>query len=246
MERKYAKPPIVEAVCEFRLTRDSEWDPTIPGLIYEILRKDFPRKQQKVVQEINISQTNEGLRREVRTTERAWSLAEDRKSFVQTGPYLLAVNCLRPYLGWMTFKPMIEQAFRALASTVGVNGLERIGLLYINQIEIPGPSVKLEEYFGFRPSLGEQLPQDTAGFSVTCVLQFAEGRDCCKVGLATAAPEKPGTVAFLLDLDYFVAKPRAVSTDGALEWLEAAHERVLGLFEGCVTDHLREIFEEVK
>jgi hypothetical protein len=33
MGKSYAKPPIVEAVCEFRLSPDTEWDLTVPGLV---------------------------------------------------------------------------------------------------------------------------------------------------------------------------------------------------------------------
>jgi len=45
MVKKYAKPPIVEAVCEFRLTHDTRWDLTVPGLLYEKLKASFPQKE---------------------------------------------------------------------------------------------------------------------------------------------------------------------------------------------------------
>ncbi|MGC8838175.1 MAG: hypothetical protein ACP5UM_07135 [Anaerolineae bacterium] len=41
MGRKYKDPPLMEAVCEFRLAADSPWDLTIPGLIYEKLYAAF-------------------------------------------------------------------------------------------------------------------------------------------------------------------------------------------------------------
>ncbi len=246
MERKYANPPIIEAVCEFRLTGDTQWDPTIPGMVYEIIRNHFPRKERKLVQEMNIAQTGEGVRQEVRTTERAWFLAEDSKSFIQVGPHLLAVNCLKPYLGWAAFKPTIEEGLRALATTLEMRGLERIGLRYVNRIGIPGPTVGLEECFAFRPFLGEGLPQNVSGFIVGCMLPFNEGRDSCTLQLTTGVPEGPESVAFVLDLDYFLAKAQTVPVNEALGWVEAAHRRVLEVFEGCITDRLRELFGEVK
>ncbi|MDP2897305.1 MAG: TIGR04255 family protein [bacterium] len=246
MERKYAKPPIVEAVCEFRLTGDTQWDPTIPGLVYEIIRDDFPKKELKVVRDIDITQTKEGLRQEVRTTERAWFLAEDGKTFVQIGPHLLAVNYLNPYPGWATFTPVIEKGLRALVATLDVKGLERIGLRYINRIEIPGPSVNLEQHFAFRPFLGNGLPQNMNGFVLSCLLPFADGRDLCRLGLTTAAPDRPDMAPFILDLDYFLAKPRTISVTQALEWVEAGHQKVVDVFEGCITDRLRETFEELR
>lgn len=245
MERKYSNPPIAEAVCEFRMVPDTEWDLTIPGVIYDRVRGEFPVKERKVVREVR-PETEGGLRQEVWLTERAWFLSEDRKSFIQVGPHILAVNCLKPYPGWHVFKPMIETGFRAMAETVNPKGLERIGLRYINRVEVPGIPVKREDYFWFRPFLGEGLPQNVGGFIVGCMLPFAEGRDSCRLQLTTAVPEKPETVAFVLDLDYFLAKAQAVAVNEALEWVDAAHQGVLEIFEGCITDRLREIFGEVK
>lgn len=246
MERKYAKSPIVEAVCEFRLTGDSPWDPTIPGLVYEVIREDFPKKEVKVVRDIDITQTKEGLRQEVRTTERAWFLAEDGKSFLQIGPHLLAVNYLTPYPGWAVFKPVIERGLCALVETVQVKGLERVGLRYINRIEIPSASVNLEHHFAFRPFLGDELPQNMNGFVLRCLLPFADGRDVCRLALTTAAPDRPDTASFILDLDYFLRKARAIDVAQTLQWVEAAHQKVVDLFEGCMTDRLRETFEELR
>jgi uncharacterized protein (TIGR04255 family) len=41
MGRKYRSPPLVEALCEFRLTPDTPWDMTIPGLFYETVKHAF-------------------------------------------------------------------------------------------------------------------------------------------------------------------------------------------------------------
>ncbi len=246
MGKKYAEPPVIEAVCEFKLPADSEWDLTIPGLIYERVSAEFPHKEQHLVQEVNMKQSSEGTQHQIHTSERAVFLSDDRKAFLQMGPHLLAVNCLKPYPSWVGFKPRIENAFRALTNTVRFETLQRIGLRYINRIEIPSQSLDLDEYFEFRPFLGENLPQDMANFIVGCMLPFNERRDCCKVQLTNVVPEEPGDTAFLLDLDYFLVRPQAIPVNGALEWVEQAHEQVETLFEGCISARLRERFEEVK
>jgi uncharacterized protein (TIGR04255 family) len=50
----------------------------------------------------------------------------------------------------------------------------------------------------------------------------------------------------MLDIDYFLVQPGAVKVVDALAWVEEAHSRVEEVFEGCITDELREMFEEVK
>jgi uncharacterized protein (TIGR04255 family) len=247
MSRNYVNPPIIEAVCEFRLTPDSKWDLSIPGLIYEKVRKDFPNKEQRhFFQELEIVQSPQGLQQRIGMDERILFLTNDRKMFLQVGSNLLAVNCLKPYAKWSGFKPRIENAFNMLKDTVDVKGLQRIGLRYINRIEIPTQLVKLEDYFEFHPFLGKRLPQNMSGFSLRCLLPFFGGRDVCTVQLINAVPEKKDSSAFILDLDYFLNQPQAISVNQTLDWIEKAHQQIEEVFEGCITQHLRETFQEVK
>lgn len=246
MGKKYANPPIIEAVCEFRLTSDSKWDLTIPGLVYEKVSKEFPNKEERLIQKIEATHSPQGKKEQISREERILFLTNDRKTFIQIGSHLLAINCLRPYPTWNGFKPKIENGFNTLANIVDIKGLQRIGLRYINRIEIPGPSVNLDDYFGFRPFIGRNLPQVMENFIVGCKFPSSDEQDICRVQLTNATPEKPGNSAFLLDLDYFLSRPQAVSPDKALEWVQMAHQQVENIFEGCITDHLREVFQEVK
>lgn len=52
MGKKYKNPPIVEVVCEFRLSDDTLWDLTIPGLLYEKLKDEFLHREQRLFQEV--------------------------------------------------------------------------------------------------------------------------------------------------------------------------------------------------
>lgn len=244
MGRKYADPPIVEAVCEFRLPADSDWDLAIPGLVYEQIRDRFPRREQRTIQEVEIVGQKDGFRQEMRANERAVFLTEDKTKFIQVGRHLWAINCLKPYPTWRQFEPVIRQGFEALTDVVKVTSLQRIGLRYINRVEIPHPLVDLEQYFSFRPYIGPELPEDFGNFVVGCIFVFAEGRDACRAQLRDAVPEDPDSSAFILDLDYYLARPQAVPTNEALSWVEDAHSHVEQVFEGCITDRLRQTFGE--
>jgi uncharacterized protein (TIGR04255 family) len=244
MSKKYAKPPIVEAVCEFRLTPETRWDLTVPGLLYEKLKVSFPQKEQRVIQEMELIQGPEGWLQQIRTSERIIFFTEDRRMLVQVGPRLLAINVLKPYPHWEGFKPRIEVAWESLRVAVEVQGLERIGLRYINHVELPGQSVELAEYFEFYPFVGPRLPQQMVFFLAGAEFSYADGRDRCRVQL-TPILGSGGKSLLMLDIDYFLARPRAVKVVDALAWVEEAHSRVEEVFEGSITDKLREMFEEV-
>lgn len=247
MGRRYKNPPLVEAVCEFRLTQNTHWDLTIPGLFYEGVKEEFPHREQRSVQELQVTQEPQGFRQELRVAERVLLFSQDRKLLVQLGPRLLVVNALKPYPAWQGFKPRIEKAWDRLQEIIDVQGLERIGLRYINRIELPETEavVELGNYFDFHITIGPRLPRVMASFIAGAEFSYKEGRDRCRVQLtpATGSGEKS---AVILDIDYFLVRPRAVEVSDALEWVEEAHTQVEEIFEGCITDRLRERFEEVK
>lgn len=246
---RYVNPPVLEAVCEFRMTPDTAWDLTTPGLLYERIRDTFPHREQRIVQELEVSGDPEGLQHQIRATERILFFTEDRRMFVQLGHRLLSVHALQPYPTWAIFKPNIEKVFRALREVIAEGSLQRVGLRYINRIEIPFvQEVVLEEYFQFYPALGHSLPQKMAGFLVAVELVYADGRDRCRVLLASSPPSKQNTLTYLLDIDYFLMpQEKVIDMENALEWVEEAHSHVEEIFEGCVTDRLRAVFsKEVK
>lgn len=245
MGRKYKNPPVVEAVCEFRLTQDTPWDLTIPGLFYERVKTAFPHREQRVVQEVDLTQEPQGLQQRIRTSERVLLFTQDRKMLIQLGPRLLVVNALRPYPTWQGFKPRIEMAWSELQRVVEISGLERIGLRYINRIKLPEKDVKLDKYFGFYLTLGPRLPKNIVSFIAVAEFLYNEDRDRCRVRLEPARDSAEESTC-MLDIDYFLARSRAVEVADALQWVEEAHSRVEEVFEGCITDRLRALFEEVR
>lgn len=247
MGRKYAKPPIIEAVCEFRLTPQTQWDLTVPGLLYERLKHEFPHKEQRVLQEVELTQGPEVIQQQIRTGERLLFFTGNKRILVQVGTRLLAVHALAPYPNWEGFKPRIETSFKSLQDTVSILWVERISLHYINRIKIPHQHPKLDEYLEFYPFIGSRLPTDTTSFLMGVEFSYTDGRDRCRVQLAPIPKsETEGEAAFILELEYFLARPGEVEAANALVWVEEAHSRVEEVFEGCITDNLRRLFEEVK
>lgn len=83
-------------------------------------------------------------------------------------------------------------------------------------------------------------------FIVGCILPYFGERDFCKVQLTSAVSEGPTNSTYILDLDYYLAQPKAVSLKDALKWTETAHDEVEDIFEGCIKDPLRNVFGVVK
>jgi uncharacterized protein (TIGR04255 family) len=245
MGRKYKEPPIVEAVCEFRFQPEHPWDITIPGLVFEKIQKDFPNRETRKEFAIGISPTAEGVQQQVITADRIRFLSQDGKEMVQVGPDLLAVNRLRPYISWEAFKPVIEKGFKAYTDSAKPKGIQRIGLRYINRIEIPGERIRLEDYFEFYPYIGDKLPQEVGPFITGIQIGYEQLRDMLKVLLVSVITSDPQKIGVSLDLDYFLIKPCAVSLTEVFNWMEVAHNNLESVFEACIKEKLRQMLQEV-
>ena len=242
--RHYKAPPVVEAVAEFRFVGGS-WDQTVPGLFYERVKDGFPEKEQLALVETVATVGADGPQQSVVPVERLRLRREDRRAILSLSPHYLSVSRLEPYESWEEFEPIISEALRTYQEVAEPEGIQRIGLRYLNHIalEMAEGGIDLDKYFDFFPHVGQHLPQWHQSFICGVQIPFEDERDLAKVQLADQ-PAPEGAAAFLLDIDYFVNRAGAVPFDAVAQWLAAAHLTAGQIFEGCITDELRHIFGE--
>jgi uncharacterized protein (TIGR04255 family) len=245
MGKKYKHPPVIEALCEIQFEQNTSWTLTVPGLLYEQVRGLFPKQREALRLNLGFSSTQGTLSQEVGTTPLIQFLRSDEKALIQVGPYLLAVNHLAPYPTWAEFLPIIEQGIQAYRKVAEPTTIRRIGLRYINRIEIPGERIQLEEYLEFYPFVGKALPQEFASFIIGMQAPYENARDSLRLQLTTGAIQTPHTITLLLDIDYSLAQSGAVALDDLSQWIAGAHDHVEQTFEGCIKGPLRQLFEEI-
>lgn len=243
MPRRYANPPILEALTEFRFDPSSGWDSTIPGLLYEKLRASYVKKRQVSSVEVFIStQPNKPTEPAIQSSERVQFLAADEKDIIQVGSHLLSVNRLEPYSSWEEFCPKVLRAFGAYREVALPKALARVGVRYMNRIRIPKGMIQTEEYFDFYPFLGSNLPQMHGALLVGVHFPYDGEKDTLRLQLQTIPSPTPDALHLLLDLDYFSANPEKITFENVPAWLNTAHDRIEQVFEGCLKDTARKIF----
>ncbi len=247
MSRNYRTPPIIEVVCEFQFSADSPWDLTIPGLVYEQLKTTFPHKSQEswlAVQLPSGGSTLSSLLPSLQPEDRMRFRRADERAFVQLGKHLLAINCLQPYPSWAQFLPLISQSLAAYQAVATPIGIHRIGLRYINRIPIVGDELHPADYFTLYPQISSALPQTYGQFLTEVLFPYEQERDVLKIALAAGSDETRQNMVVFLDFDYFLAQPNAIAPDQALEWVIQAHDTIEQAFESCITDRLRQQFDQ--
>lgn len=245
MSEKYKNPSIVEALCEFQFISDQPWDITIPGLVYEKIKDNFPEKKQQTGMGIQFRQVEKGVGHKIEPVpSRVQFLKKDKTALIQVAHNLLVVNQLKPYPIWEKFKKTILDNFHIYKKIAASKGLERISLRYINVFEFNEAEIKLEDCFKYYPFIPKGLPQNQTS-SLTRV-EFPYEKNCEKLTLmlATIMPARPDAISLGLDIDYAIDKPEYISLNDVEKWLDKAHGRVEDAFEASITDRTRSMLEK--
>ena len=154
MPRRYQRPPLTEALCEFQFAPTEAWDWTIPGLIYSRIKADFPVKREQPIVEMQLRTMGANAPEEVRHgIARMRFLTPDETGVVQVAPNLLVVNRLPPYPGWAYFRTLVLAQLDTYVEVAEPKALGRVSLRYLNRVSIPAARLDLSHYFHALPGL---------------------------------------------------------------------------------------------
>src|SRR5947209_13882614 len=103
MSRLYKNAPLAEAVCEVRFDVQSAWDLTIPGLLYEKLKSELPKRTPLRFFEIETLPGSEGVLQKGIQSEILQFSNNDDTRLVRVGANSLSVHNLGFYPGWRNF-----------------------------------------------------------------------------------------------------------------------------------------------
>lgn len=244
--RQYRNPPIEEALCEIRFVPGPEWDPTLPGLIYQSLKAEYPQKPrtQNVLEAgVTIPDGGGGPSFQVQqNASRVQFRSADDRRLVGVGPDVLSAHLLRPYSSWEQFRDQIVQALAAYSSVAEPTAISRIGVRYINQIVLAADVVDLNEYFTSPPEPPETLPQTLRSFLVR--MEAAYEDEPIRVITTFASNDAArGRTAFILDIDVVGEWPEQLGLESAMEAIDDLRSRERVAFESLITDRAREVFD---
>ena len=247
---RYKNPPIEEAVCDFQFAPGTDWDPTMPGRIYELLMNVYnekPRSQQLVEAQFRggDSEGNPSVSVQHRLGgHRVQLLAEKGTRIVGIGPDQLTVHMLRPYEGWEAFRPKIHEALAAYLKIAHPEGVTRLGLRYINRIMIGKIDPDLAEYFTIPPRFPPaDPPLKRLSFFNRKEAEFQDKPIRIVVTFADMDPGLPEVNSYLLDIDILSIRTESpISLEEVKDVLDDMKIRHRQIFETLITDESRKLF----
>jgi uncharacterized protein (TIGR04255 family) len=251
MSRIYAKPPIIEAVCELRFKTAKEWNPALPGLLFSKIEQEFPEITEEAEFEVQfISQESNGVvTPKGRVKPKIQYRNPQSAQLVQIMPGLISVHHLAPYTSWAVYKTVIMSILSIYQEVARPAEVARIGLRYINQICIPKQG-KLADYFTYLPSFPPEVAREPSEVVVRAELPIEDPKGRLVMALGQLQIDlkevhqyrecKP----YILDLDFITPEQFSLSFDGIESWIEQAHRQIEVAFEASITGESRQLFLE--
>lgn len=247
MALRYQKPPLVEALCEVRFssTEQRRWDWAVPGMLYERIRDRFPIRKEHHA--IDLPMTGPvPLGPAAQSIERLQFVSADERTLVQVGPDLLAVNSLRPHLGWSELRDALLDVLAAYRGIASPAAISMAAVRYINKVEIPLRSgFALARYFTVLPGLPASVPEAVSSFLIYTEVGYADPAASFRFRFGTTESTDE-IAAFMLDYEHVAVASMAPTFDGLREWLDTGHDRIERAFHGTFTPTTHaEIFQEI-
>lgn len=241
---QYKRAPITEAVVEFRFT--SSPNSGKQDKAFKNLKKFYSDhneiKDRSIELEVKpdgdpVTNTTYIIKNQFSSVDMTQILTVSQSSFL--------VSQLAPYQGWSNFKERIIRDWDIWNKYVGFKKVERIGMRYINRIDIPitDPVTEYEEFVTVYPSL-PKIIDPCLSHSVNVKVGLDDINSILTLNSAVVQSPIPDHIAIVIDLDISRKYKSLQSNNDIYEFIELARKKKNYVFEACITDKARELFNK--
>ncbi len=200
----FDNPPISEALIDIRVALPKEVTLEQLAVFQEDIKVTFPIRKEKYS---GTFQIKTGAAPEVAATSNRLDgflfHSNDNKKIVQARLDGFTFNKLRPYSDWETFSGearLLWEHYRSIAKPTNVL---RVGLRYINRIELPLPFIDFKEYVLTIPDIAPGMPNGLSGFFMQLAIPNNEINAHANIIETMENKFDKGTLPFILDIDVF-------------------------------------------
>jgi len=205
MPNGYRKPVVTEAILDLRVA-------LLPGIgldalasIAEVLRDRFPRQEAMFTGTYQFGfYEGQALTPEATQNQNGFRLTSaDGMKVIHIGVENFTFSRLQSYTGWEAFSAEARQLWDLYKASCALEGVQRVGLRYINRIDIPVTS-RLSSFLALRPLLPEQLPsREMLGFFMQVQLPQDDLESMLIVNEGRVSPTTEDVFTVVLDFDLF-------------------------------------------
>ena len=241
---RYKRAPITECIIELRVAEgisQSEIDS-----IASRLQAAHPTSADVMAHELTIDTATGAVTGPPASSPRGKRMvSEDGANVVLLTPNFLTTARLPPYPRWEALYDRARENWDKWLEVVGPRQLARVGVRYINRIDIPipdGGTINLGEFVTFQPdTIALGLP--VAHFFTQATLGTWKEHWLVNIATATSPVSVPNAVSILLDIDVHRLSGLPVPSDDPWPMIAEAREIKNDVFQRALTDKAKGLFD---
>jgi uncharacterized protein (TIGR04255 family) len=242
---RYKRAPITECIIELRVV-EALSQSEIDGIASR-LQATHPTSADVMAAEVTIDTVTGALTGPAASVPRGKRMvSEDGANVVLLTPNFLTTARLPPYARWEELFNRARDNWSHWLEVVGPRQLARVGVRYINRIDIPLPesgTVDLGEYLTFQPNTNE-LDLPVAHFFTQATLGSWKEHWLVNIASATSPVSVPNAVSILLDIDVHRFNELPAPSDDPWSMIGEAREIKNDIFQRVLTDKAKGLFDQ--
>src|SRR5437870_986367 len=156
----FPKAPIAEAILDIQVQFASPVELARLEAFHDLIRADYPVKTSRVKWQGQIELGQERVAQEVRRGAQGFMFrSADDTRVVQARQDGFTFNWLKRYHTWEALRDEARRQWERYREAFHPEAVTRLGLRYVNRIEIPLPFNDFREYVKTAPDVAPGLPQ---------------------------------------------------------------------------------------
>lgn len=238
----YSKAPVIEAAIDISVYPSGSGTNENLQKLREAIKQEYPESQQILEQKFIFQQDQQysSSHHTVNPTGlRLINVEQHKVANVRIDGCGLSI--LHPYNHWEVFRDEARQLWDLYRNILEPHNPTRLAVRYINRLDIPDVSIKLEEYLRTVPQISPDMPQILQRYFMQLTVPMVEIHAIAVINQAIVPPPEEGMTSIMLDID--LSREEKLPEDEQSIW-SIFEELRIGkneIFESCVTSKYKEL-----
>jgi len=235
----YARPPITEAVIDIQF--ENQISLADLQKVQNQFQRDYPVAETR--NQLQVSQDHSTVTVQAFETDAIKLSTNDNSDIILVYREGLTNSRLAPYQGWDMLRTRAHEVYTQCKRIWGYRPIKRIGVRFINRIDIPSFNIKINDWVLFGVSLPNTISSSFTRYVAGVTTDLGQGT-FASIHTGTADQVLAEYASILLDIDVFTTEGIPPRDDAAWEKIDSLRSIKNHLFEQCITDRTRALFDK--
>lgn len=241
---RFERAPITEALLDIRVQLPNQINLARLATFQDGVKERYPTKRERVSWQFGFQVKPETVPDTFKPSGRPDGylfLSPDERQLVQARLDGFTFNRLKPYDKWVAFREEAKQLWLHYIRIATPERITRLGLRYINRIEIPMPIRELSDYILTTPEMAPELPQSLDSFFMRLVVRDPNSQAVAIITLTMEPVIDQKVLPLIFDIDVFREAVFNSNDNGIWDTMEKLHELKNIIFFKSITEKTKEL-----